>query len=76
MAKFEIGKTYFTRSVCDYDCIITVNILSRTAKTIKANVMGEQKTFRVAEYNGVEQVKPWGNYSMCPVVGADRIVAS
>jgi hypothetical protein len=75
MAKFESGKTYFTRSVCDYDCIITVSILSRTAKTIKANVRGEEKTFRITEYSGVEQIKPWGNYSMCPILSADRIAA-
>lgn len=74
MAQFKIGKTYWTRSVCDYDCIINVKIIDRTEKTIKAKVSGETKTFRIKVYSGVEQIKPWGNYSMCPVVGADRMI--
>lgn len=72
MAKFETGKTYFTRSVCDHDCIIRITVASRTAKTI---VTTDGKRFRVSEWSGVEQVKPWGSYSMCPVVGADKVAA-
>jgi len=68
MTKFEAGKTYSTRSVCDHDCIIRVTVAKRTAKTITTT---EGKTLRIAEYNGVEQVKPWGSYSMAPIVGAD-----
>ena len=75
MAKFETGKTYFTRSVCDHDCIITFEVIGRTAKTIKARTSRGEQTFRISEWNGIEQVKPWGNYSMCPVVSADRITA-
>lgn len=75
MAKFEVGKTYWTRSVCDHDCIISVEILSRTDKTIKTRALGEMKTLRIKEWSGVEQVKPWGNYSMCPIISADRIAA-
>ncbi len=73
MAKFETGKTYFTRSVCDHDCIITLDVISRTAKTIKARTNRGEQTFRISEYEGVEQVRPWGNYSMCPILGADRL---
>lgn len=64
---FVVGRTYSTRSICDHDCIIRVTVESRTAKTIKATVRGELKTFRVSEYRGVEQVK----YSMAPIIGAD-----
>jgi hypothetical protein len=69
--KFEIGKTYFTRSICDHDMIITITVASRTAKRIKTT---EGKTLGVSEYEGIEQVRPWGRYSMCPVIGADRPV--
>jgi hypothetical protein len=72
MRKFEVGKKYFTRSIGDHDCIITVEVLSRTAKTIKARTSQGDQTFRISEYEGVEQVRPWGSYSMCPIVGADR----
>jgi hypothetical protein len=69
---FEAGKTYWTRSICDHDCIIKVSVKSRTAKTIKTV---DGKVLRIATYNGVEQVKPWGSYSMAPIVGADRVAA-
>ena len=73
MAQFQVGKSYFTRSVCDHDCIITVTVAKRTAKTITTD---NGKVLRIAcppWANGVEQVKPWGNYSMAPVVSADRL---
>lgn len=69
---FEAGKTYWTRSVCDHDHIVRVTVASRTAKTIKTD---KGKVFRVYTYEGVERVKPWGSYSMCPIVGADRVAA-
>lgn len=30
-ARFEVGKTYYTRSICDNDCIIRGKVLKRTA---------------------------------------------
>ena len=66
--QFEAGKTYSTRSICDHNCIISITVERRTAKTIRTT---EGKTFRISTYNGIEQVLPWGRYSMCPVIGAD-----
>lgn len=73
--KFEIGKTYHTRSICDADLIIKATIAKRTNKTVSAMVRGELKTFRVSEYMGVEQFKPWGSYSMAPTLSADKVMA-
>lgn len=70
MKQFEAGKTYTTRSICDHDCVISVTIEKRTAKTVSATVRGELKTFRVAEYDGAEYIKPWGSYSMAPMIRA------
>ena len=70
MTAFETGKTYATRSACDHNCIIRVTVASRTAKTIKT---AEGKTLKVSVFDGVEQVKPWGSYSMAPIVGADKL---
>jgi len=67
---FEAGKTYQTRSICDHDCIISVTIEKRTAKTVTAKVRNEVKTFRVAVYEGAEFIKPWGSYSMAPIIRA------
>lgn len=66
--KFETGKTYSTRSICDHNCIFSITVISRTAKTIKTKC---SKTLRVKEYDGNEQVKPFGSYSMCAIIGAD-----
>lgn len=70
MSKFETGKTYTTRSIGDYDCIISVTIEKRTEKTVTAKVMGKTRNFRVTDLMGSESFKPWGNYSMCPVIRA------
>ena len=32
-------------------------------------------TLRVYVYEGVERVKPWGSYSMAPIVSADKVAA-
>lgn len=64
---FEAGKTYTTRSICDHDCIIKVTIAKRTAKTVTDD---KGKTFRCGIYEGAEFIKPWGSYSMAPIVTA------
>lgn len=71
MSKFETGKTYATRSICNHDCIIEITVLRRTAKTIVADCGWKgEKRLRIAEYDGVETVKPWGSYSMAPMIDA------
>ena len=72
--KFQVGKTYYTRMIGDSNLRVTAEVISRTAKTIRARVDGESevKTFRVSEYRDVEQVKPYGSYSMAPIVSADK----
>lgn len=67
MATFQAGKTYTGRSVCDHNCIFSVTIASRTAKSVKTT---DGKTFRVAIYDGAEFIKPMGNYSMAPIIKA------
>lgn len=68
--RFELNNTYTTRSIGDADCIIELPVLGRTAKTIQTLVFGERKTLRVFEIDGVECVRPWGSYSMAPIVRA------
>lgn len=70
MSQFKAGSTYQTRSICDADCIISVTVSKRTAKTITTSVMGQTKTLRIGVRDGVEYVKPWGSYSMAPTVTA------
>jgi len=72
MSKFEVGKTYTTRSACNHDCIIAVTVIKRTAKTIIADCgsFRGEKRLRIKDYEGVETVAPWGSYSMSPVINA------
>ena len=65
--QFAAGTTYSTRSVCDHETVISITVKSRTAKTIKTEC---GKTLRVSEYDGAELVKPWGSYSMAPIIMA------
>ncbi|RWC28138.1 MAG: hypothetical protein EOS70_27900 [Mesorhizobium sp.] len=69
MTAFEPGKTYKTRSICDSNCWFSITVASRTAKTLKTV---EGKTLRIGSYDGAETVKPYGSYSMAPVISADR----
>lgn len=73
--KFEVGKTYSTRSICDYDCIFSFEIIGRTEKTVtlKSDSRGTvRRKVRVGE-DGVERLDPHGRYSMSPVLSADRV---
>ena len=67
MTTFQVGKTYTTRSACDHNCVFSVVVASRTAKTIKT---ADGKTLRIGMYDGAEFVKPMGSYSMAPIVCA------
>lgn len=70
---FVVGRTYATRSICDHECIYSFAILGRTAKTVTVQINGETVRRGVSVYNGVEQFKPFGSYSMCAIIRADKI---
>ena len=67
---FTPGKAYFTRSICDYDCIIEILVAKRTAKTVTTS---DGKTLRIRMLGNVEAVRPWGNYSMSPTIDATEL---
>jgi hypothetical protein len=71
MTKFEVGKVYATRSICDHNCWFSFEILARTAKTVTIKVNGNTVRRGLSTYQDVEQFKPFGTYSMCAVIGAD-----
>jgi hypothetical protein len=74
--QFQVGKTYVTRSICDYDTMFSFTILARTAKTVTVKVHNGKTAKRgLYLYEGVEQFKPYGSYSMCPIISADRLAA-
>ena len=78
MTTFEIGKTYSMSSPCDHNCIWTYTVIARTAQTITLSDGKETKKCRInkmySEYNKAETVFPLGQYSMCPVLTAEKEV--
>lgn len=74
MAKFEIGKQYTMRSICNHDATWTYTVTARTAQTI--TVTDGKKIFKLriikklSEYRNAETVYPLGQYSMAPMLSA------
>jgi len=72
ITEFKTGKTYSTRSICDHECIFSFKIHKRTAKSVWVNVRGERVRRSITVYDNREQFRPFGTYSMCAVISADR----
>lgn len=75
MKKFEVGKTYSVRSICNHDCVWTYKVTARTSCTItleddRGNTAKFRISKKISEYRGAESVYPLGNYSMCPILSA------
>lgn len=77
MIKFEVGKTYYMRSIGDHDCIWSYTVIARTAQTITISDSKKTKLYRiskkVSEYINAEAVMPLGVYSMNPILSADHV---
>ena len=58
MKKFEIGKEYFTRSICDSECIFSIKITGRTAKTVSYEYMGESRRSKIRFDDSGEYIQP------------------
>lgn len=67
---FQVGQTYGVRSIVSHDSWTIIVVKSRTAKTLKTEC---GKTLRISIYDGFEQVKPNGSYSMCAIISAADI---
>jgi len=72
MAKFETGKTYFTRSIGDHDCIHKFEILKRTDKSVWVKVHAEIVRRAIEIHGNTEAFYPFGKHSMAATITADR----
>jgi len=74
MKKFEVGKEYSMRSICNHDCVWTYTVTARTSQTITITDGKEVKKCRVSkktsEYRNSETIFPLGQYSMAPMLSA------
>ena len=72
MVKFEKGKIYATRSICDHNCVFSFKIIKRTDKSVYIQERdGTIARKGLTVYNGVEQFFPYGRYSMAAIISAD-----
>ena len=70
-ATFQPGLTYWTRSIGDSECIFRITVAKRTAKFLTTT---DGRRLGISEYDGREQVKPNGTYSMCAIISADKVL--
>lgn len=73
MKQFEIGKEYTARSICDSNCIFTIKITWRTAKTVSYDYLGRSRRSMVRMDQDGEWIQP-DRYSMAPTFRASRMV--
>ena len=74
MANFEIGKTYYTRSLCDNNMIFKVKVTKRTEKTVTIEGYRNKRCKVHIDKDGDEFIVP-ESYSMAPTFRASREVA-
>lgn len=72
MTTFEINKTYKMKFIGDSNLVVPVKVLKRTAKSVRVEFDGVQKTCRIKMFDGSEYILPDGNYSMAPRCRADK----
>ena len=71
--KFEQGKTYEGRMICDSDLIERITVAKRTDKTL---VTAEGKRLKIhTRDNGCEYIYPDGRYSMATMIRAEKVAA-
>ena len=72
MKTFEVNKEYQGRYISDWNAIITIKILKRTAKTITFLEDDEVRTKKIRNDGNTEYIK-LGDYSMAPIIRAERV---
>ena len=65
--KFEVGRTYATRSICNSECMFKITIIKGNGKTKRC------KTY--TDMRNAEAIYPYGIYSMCPIIDASEKIA-
>lgn len=70
--RFETGKTYYTKSICDSEIIYKFKIERRNMKSVWIMIDGKLKRRALKYHGGSEYFEPFGNYSMSPMIKAER----
>lgn len=77
MKKFEVGKTYAMRSIGNQECVWSYTVTARTAQSITITDGKKVQRCRISkltsEYRNAESIYPLGQYSMAPILSADKV---
>ncbi len=58
MARFEEGKTYSGRFVCNADRFVHITIERRTSKMVKFTLHGRRQSCKIRQGSDSEQIRP------------------
>ena len=73
VTKFIPGYTYSATSPCDHECVWTFTVVARTAKFVTIDDGEKLRRVGVKVSRDAEYALPFGSYSMCPVIRAERL---
>ena len=75
MTRFEEGKKYYCYSPCNSDCKYELEVVKRTEKMLVIKDSdGNMKRRKIDTRENEEIVYPDGKYSMCLVLGSNRMI--
>jgi hypothetical protein len=76
MKIFQVGETYYDRSMCDHNCIYTADVIKRMNKSVLVIIRDRYDKpviRRIIVRDGVEGFYPFGRYSMASYISANKI---
>jgi hypothetical protein len=65
----KAGQTLTSRSICDYETIYKLRVISRTEKSALIDYNGLTRRTKIHTFEGEEFLRP-ENFSMCPIFRA------
>ena len=68
--EIKAGQTLTARSVCDSDCVFTVDVLARKGAFVTVKAQGNTRRMKVMNLGDGEFIYALGKYSMCPIFRA------
>jgi hypothetical protein len=69
MNTIQTGQTLKARSICDYDCVFSLEVLERKGNFATVRFQGNEKRVKVRRDDSGEYLRP-DSYSMAPIFKA------
>lgn len=69
-ATIKAGQVLKARSVCDYNCIFTAEVIARNGSFVTVKTQGNTKRVKVMNHGDGEFIYAMGKFSMAPIFRA------